>query len=103
MSERSYVSYRSITRENWSDLKEDYDVRTALSFFSQYSACNRVTFCTPRDNNSQSRYRADVDEVIYVKSTAGRYGKSSRKVLGHDLLTERSKMWSLLTERSKMV
>jgi hypothetical protein len=92
MSERSYVSYRSITRENWSDLKRDYDVRKALSFFSQYSTCNRVTFCTPRANNPQSRYRADVDEIIYVKSTAGRWGKSKRYVLGRDLLIERSKM-----------
>lgn len=64
-----------------------YDRRLVARYFRDWPNCHTVTLATPRHNNNTARYLPQEGEIIYVKSTSGKYGKSARVRFGHLVLT----------------
>ena len=76
METKPYNTYMTITREELASVVNGWDKRTATELFSRYPRISAIDFCTHSNNGSQSRYVPERGTIVYVKSTAGRYGKS---------------------------
>lgn len=82
---KTYRSYNTITREqamaqgfDGVPILKGWDASVARRYFTRYATLTAIDFCRPAHNEPQTRYIAAPGIAIYIKSTGGRWGKSSR-------------------------
>jgi hypothetical protein len=87
--EANFTYYRMTTRESLEsapaakgDQGAIYDNAKARELLERYQDAATIYFCRPSDNDCRTRYIAEKGEIIYVKSTGGRFGRPARLIVG---------------------